>query len=71
MSCIALLDLRKAEELHFCHSFTGCDVVSTYRGKGNKSAWQTWDMFNEDSDVFARLSQYPQVATVNDKINDW
>ena len=81
MSCIALSDLRKEEELHCCmpslvvmlyqpsvvkeinlhdrsgtcvvadvrgpekgrgitlfHAFTGCDVVSAFRGKGNKSA---------------------------------
>ena len=39
-------------------------MVSAFRGKGKKSAWQTWDMRAEASDVFARLSQYP--PTVND-----
>ena len=28
------------------HAFTGCDVVSAFRGKGKKSAWQIWDMCN-------------------------
>ena len=40
-------------------AFTGCDVVSAFRCKGKKSAWQTWDMCAEASGVSARLSQYP------------
>jgi len=45
--------------------FTGCDVVSAFRGKGKKSAWLTWDAYTEVSDVFAKLSQYP--LTVDDE----
>lgn len=32
----------KANALPFFHAFTGCDVVSAFRGKDKKSAWQTW-----------------------------
>ena len=32
--------------------------------KEKKSAWQTWDVCDEASDVFTRLSQYP--PTVDD-----
>ena len=41
-------------------------MVSAIRGKGQKSAWQTHDVCAEATDAFARLSQYPQVATAND-----
>ena len=44
--------------------FSGCDVVSAFRGKGKKSAWQTWDVCDEASDIFAKLSKYP--PTVED-----
>ena len=43
-------------------------MVSAFRGKGKKSAWQTWDMCAEASYVFARLRQYP--PTVNDNEMD-
>ena len=41
------------------HAFTGCDIVSSFSGKGKKSAWQTWDVCPEASDVFTKLSSYP------------
>ena len=59
---------EKGRGITLVHAFTSCDVVSAFRGKGNKSAWQTWDMCAEASGVFARLSQYP--PTVNDNEMD-
>ena len=59
---------EKGRGITCLHAFTGCDVVSAFRGKGKKSAWQTWDVCAEASDVFARLSQYP--PTVNDNEMD-
>ena len=59
---------EKGRGITLFHAFTGCDVVSAFRGKGKKSAWQTWDMCDVASDVFARLSQYP--PTVNDNEMD-
>ena len=49
----------------FFHAFTGCDVVSAFRGKGKKSAWQTWNVCNVASSVFKKLSKYP--PTVGDE----
>ena len=66
MRCIALSRPEKGRGITFFHAFTGSDVVSAVRCKGKKYAWQTWGMCAEASDVFASLSQYPQVATVND-----
>ena len=34
-----------------CHAFTGCDVVSAFRGKGKSTAWQTWDVYPEATDL--------------------
>ncbi|KAJ8375399.1 hypothetical protein SKAU_G00059790 [Synaphobranchus kaupii] len=55
---------EKIRGILFFHAFTGCDVVSAFRGKGKKSAWQTWDVCTEASDVFMKLSKYP--PTVED-----
>ena len=44
---------EKGRGITLFHAFTGCDVVSAFRGKGNKSAWTTWDMCPEATDVFA------------------
>lgn len=46
----------------FFHAFTGCDVVSAFRGKGKKSAWQIWGV----SHVFSKLSQYLPVVDDED-----
>lgn len=62
--CLAIR-LAKTRQMLFFHAFTGCDVVSAFRGKGKKSAWLTWDAYTEVSDVFAKLSQYP--LTVDDE----
>ena len=35
----------KTSGILFFHSFTGCDVVSAFRGKYKTSAWQTWDVW--------------------------
>ena len=52
----------KTSGILFFHSLTVCDVVSAFRGKGKKSAWQTWDVCGEASDIFAKLSKYPQTV---------
>ena len=57
---------EKGKLITLFRAFTSCDVVSAFRGKGKKSAWQTSEMCAEASDVFPGLSQYPQVASVND-----
>jgi len=62
--CLAI-GLAKTRQILFFHAFTGCDVVSAFRGEGKKSAWLTRDAHTEVSDVFAKLSQYP--LTVDDE----
>ena len=56
----------RASGIMYCHAFTGCDVVTTFRGKGKKSAWQTWDAFDEVTETFSKLSQFPTEVTDTD-----
>ena len=64
--CCSLAE--KGRGILFFHAFAGCDVVSAFRGKGKKSAWQTWDVCEEASDVFSKLSQYPPVVDDDDSL---
>ena len=45
--------------------FTGCDIVPAFRRKGKKSAWQTWEVFPDATDVFTRLSKRHDTFAVN------
>ena len=47
----------RAVGLPFFHAFTGCDTVPAFHGKGKKSAWKTWEVFPDATDVFTRLSK--------------
>ena len=40
----------------FFHAFTGCDTVSAFVGKGKKTAWQAWNVFENATEVFHCLS---------------
>ena len=57
---VAAIGPDKANALPFCHAFSGCDSVSCLHGKGKKSAWQTWKMFEK---TFTRLSVTPSSVT--------
>ena len=56
----------RASGLMYFHGFTGCDVVCAFRGKGEKSAWQTWDVFDVVTETFSNLSQFPTEVTYTD-----
>ncbi|KAK4304447.1 hypothetical protein Pmani_023602 [Petrolisthes manimaculis] len=53
---------EKSEGILFFHAFSGCDNVSSFKGKGKKSLWQTWDVCPDVSQVFKKLSKYPPVV---------
>ncbi len=63
---VSVIGPEKASGLPFFHAFTGCDVVSAFRGKAKKSAWQTWNVCNEVSATFTRLSQCPTAVEEED-----
>ena len=58
----------RAKALTFFHAFTGCDRVSAFRGKGQKSAWQAWNVFEEATEVFRKLTTMPESISEDDKL---
>ena len=64
---IPSIGLEKSIYLLFIHAFTGYHVVSAYHGKGEKTAWHTWNSWPEASTVFRKLSQYPPVLGKDDQ----
>ena len=66
---VAAIGQRKALGILYFHAFTGCDVVSAFRGKGKKSAWLTWDVCDEVTETFVTLSQIPSEVCDEDLIN--
>jgi hypothetical protein len=52
--------------LPFVHEFTSCETVSAFRGKGKRTAWQVWEIFDDATDTFFRLSQTPAVIDDQD-----
>ena len=58
----------RAQALTFFHAFTGCDTISAFRGKGKKSAWQAWNVFEEATEVFRKLSTMPESISEDDKL---
>ena len=61
------IGLEKSICLLFIHAFNGCDVISAYHGKEEKTAWHTWNAWPEASTVFRKLSQYPPVLGKDDQ----
>ena len=39
------------------HAFSGCDSVLGFKGIGNRTAWQTWEVCEEASVAFSNLTQ--------------
>lgn len=60
---------QKTRGILYFHTFTGCDVVSAFRGKGKKSAWFTWDVCDEVTETFVTFSQTPSNVFDNDLQN--
>ena len=47
------------------HAFTGCDTVSSFDGRGKKTAWDTRTTFDDVSEVYFAL------ATTTDTLDNW
>ena len=53
--------------LFFFHVFSGCDIVSAFRGRAMMSAWQSWNACPAVSHVFVQLSKLKQIPPVLDE----
>lgn len=50
------MTLMKSRRLLFCHGFSGHNAISAIHGEDRKWPWQTWNMFGEVGNTFAKLS---------------
>ena len=55
----------KSLTLPFFHALSGCDIESSFHGKGTCSPWQTWQVFEKATPIFTRLGATP--TAVNDE----
>ena len=53
------LGAEKARALPAFHSFTGCDTVSAFFGKGKVSAWAAWEHFPAVTEAFTFVAENP------------
>ena len=49
------MDPRNCAVLPVFHAFTGCDTVSSFGGRGKKTAWKIWQVFPEVTEAFEHL----------------
>ena len=54
---------EKSKALPMFHAITGCDTVSSFSGKGKKTAWKTWLSYHEVTSAFHLLSDRPESVT--------
>ena len=53
----------KASTLPMFHAPTGCDTVSSFRGRGKKTAWDVRNLFSQLTPVLQVLKASPQEIT--------
>ena len=54
------MDPRICATLPIFHAFTGCDTVSSFCGRGKKTAWNTWKVYPE---VIKAFEEFPLMQT--------
>ncbi|KAG1707491.1 Degenerin del-1 [Nymphon striatum] len=53
------LGIEMSTSLPIFHSFTGCDTVSSFYGRGKKTAWQAWKAYKEVTEAFVYIASNP------------
>ncbi len=56
---VASMNPTQCLTLPVFHAFTGCDTVSSFAGRGKKTAWVTWRSFPEVTSAFNELLGMP------------
>ena len=59
---------EKCIALPFLHAFSGCDTVSSFAGRGKRTVWEIWKIFNEVTPAFCTLASTPDPSSVNDQL---
>lgn len=63
--CISINEISKSlgsevtTSLPVFHSFTGCDTVSSFHGRGKKSAWEAWKAYTDVTEAFSYIASHP------------
>ena len=55
----------KSLALPMFHAFMGCDSVSSFPGRGKKSAWEICSVFPKVTDTFSALMGQPQQSDID------
>ena len=55
----ASLGEPQSRALRVFHSFSGCDTISSFNGKGKKSVWQAWQAYDDVTETFVYLAGHP------------
>ena len=53
--------------LPFFHAFTGCDMVSGFKGKGKRTCFQVWNNFSDATEAFVFHSNCPTKQALENK----
>ena len=48
----------RSRSLPVFHALTGCDTTSAFKGKGKKTAWQAWQIYEAVTDTFVHLASH-------------
>ena len=48
------------------HAFTGCDTVSSFGGRGKRTAWDTWKAYKDVTPAFCALAARPTPQTIEE-----
>ena len=52
--------------LPLSHTLTGCDTVSYFGGRGKRTAWDTWEVYNDVTPAFCALMSRPTTPAVEE-----
>ncbi len=56
------MDPRNCSVLTVFHAFTGCDTVSSFGGRGKKSAWKIWQVSPDVTEAFEHLLLMEEIS---------
>ena len=56
----------KCIALPMFHAFTGCDNVSSFGGRGKKTAWDTWNTYDDVTPAFCALVTWPSLQCMEE-----
>ena len=55
----------KCKALPLFHALTGCDVTSSFSGRGKRTAWNTWQAYDQLTAALSSIMQNPSEDTIS------